>query len=144
MKLHLSSRSLLIVAASAALTLATPCAVRAQQPTPAASNPDSDVFDIIKKGADKLQKQAKETKELGPKVKLLEDRQNDLHKKMTEMEQKLAKQQETIDLLRKELEKQTAPKPTAPADPAKPLGPLPVTEPATQPTPAAAPSPSAP
>ena len=63
---------------------------------------------------------------------------------MTEMEQKLAKQQETIDLLRKELEKQTAPKPTAPADPAKPLGPLPVTEPATQPTPAAAPSPSAP
>ncbi len=148
MKMHLSSRSLLAVAASAALALAAPCAARAQQPAATPGSAESDVFDIIKKGADKLQKQAKETKELGPKVKLIEERQNDLHKKMAEMEQKLAKQQEIIDHLHKEIEKleatgkTAAPAPSA-TEPAKPVAPLPVTEPPVKPLPEATPSPSA-
>ena len=148
MKLHLSSRRLLALAASATLALATPCVVHAQQPTATPAGTDSDVFDIIKKGADKLQKQAKETKELGPKVKLMEERENDLHKKMTELEQKLAKQQEIIDHLHKEMEKLEATSKTAapspsPTESVKPVAPLPVTEPPVVPTPAATPSPSA-
>ena len=146
MKLHLSPRPLFALAASAALALVMPSAMRAQSPTPAGA--DTDVFDVIKKGADKLQRQARETKELGPKVKLLEERENDLHKKMTELEQKLAKQQETIDLLRKQLEKDEAAAKTAAPSPsstetAKPGAPLPVTEPAVKPLPTVAPSPSA-
>ena len=148
MKFHLSSLPLCALAASAALALTVPSAVRAQQPTATPGSSESDVFDIIKKGADKLQRQAKETKELAPKVKLLEERQNDLHKKMAELEQKLTKQQEVIDHLHKELEKlENAAKTAAPSpsttETTKPSAPLPVTEPAIKPTPEAAPSPAA-
>ena len=148
MKFHVSSRPLCALAASAVLALAVPSAVRAQQPTATPGSSESDVFDIIKKGADKLQKQANQTKELSPKVKLLEERQNDLHKKMAELEQKLTKQQEVIDHLHKELEKlETAAKPTAPSpsttETTKPGAPLPVTEPAVKPSLEASPSPAA-
>ncbi len=148
MKFHMPSRPLCALAASAVLALTAPAAVRAQQPTATPGSSESDVFDIIKKGADKLQRQANQTKELSPKVKLLEERQNDLHKKMAELEQKLTKQQEVIDHLHKELEKlENAAKTAAPSpsttETTKPGAPLPVTEPAIKPTPEASPSPSA-
>ena len=157
MKLSLTPRPVLILAASAALALATPCALHAQQPLASPNPSEADVFDVIKKGADRLQKQAKEAKELSPKVKLLEERQNDLHKKVVEMEQRLAKQQEIIDHLHHEVEKlETAaskpvpPPPTAEVPPAPhvappappvapppgaPGAPLPVTEPPVKPAP---------
>ena len=146
MKFHVSSVPLFALAASAAFALATPCAVHAQSPTPTST--ESDVFDIIKKGADKLQRQAKDTKELTPKVKLLEDRQNELHKKMTDLEQKLAKQQETIDHLQRDLEKLSTASKSGTVSPsttetAKPGAPLPVTEPPAKPLPTPTPSPSA-
>lgn len=143
----LPPRPLLVLAASATLALTAPVALRAQQPSASPNPSEADVFDVIKRGADRLQKQAKEAKELGPKVKLLEERQNDLHKKVVEMEQKMAKQQEIIDHLHKELEKlENAPKPAPPVPPAPPTAvppaapiapppsaPLPVTEPPVKP-----------
>jgi TolA-binding protein len=150
----LSSFSLAASAALIATGLATAPVLRAQQPTPevsASPTPGStDIFDIIKKGADKLQKEEKEQKELAPEIKKLNDRQNDLLRRHVELERHLQsillKQEEAIQRLdhsmqklEKEMEEckmQAASKPEAP----KPSAPLPMTEPTPKPTPATTPA----
>jgi predicted RNase H-like nuclease (RuvC/YqgF family) len=151
-------RHSLLLTASAALVaagLASTPVLRAQQPSPtpepsaspAASGSQPDIFDVIKKGADKLQKEAKEQKELAPEIKRLNERQADLLRRHLELERHLQtillKQNDSIEHLEHEVEKldkevaeskaQSAPKPAAP---------LPMTEPTPAPTPAASPSPA--
>jgi hypothetical protein len=131
--------------------------LRAQQPTPTATPEPSaspsggeDIFDVIKKGADKLQKEAKEQKELAPEIKKLQDRQNDLLRRHIELERHvqsiLLKQEEaiqhldrTVEKLERELaEAKAQPAPTP--EPPKISAPLPMTEPTPKPTPAPSPS----
>jgi hypothetical protein len=149
-----SRRHTFMLTASAALLAAglvsTPV-LRAQQPTPeptASPTPSSgqeDIFDVIKKGADKLQKEAKEQKELAPEIKRLNDRQADLLRRHVELERHLQtillKQEESIQHLEHEVEKLEKDMAECKAQPAaKPSAPLPMTEPTPAPTPAASPT----
>jgi septal ring factor EnvC (AmiA/AmiB activator) len=151
-----SRRHSLLLTASAALLaagLASAPMLHAQQPTPtpepsaspASSGSQEDIFDVIKKGADKLQKEAKEQKELAPEIKRLNDRQADLLRRHLELERHLQtillKQNESIEHLEQKVEKLEKECAECKAQmSAKPAAPLPMTEPTPVPTPAASPS----
>ncbi len=155
MKRYFPSRQSLTLTASAALLaagLVTAPVLRAQSPSPEPSasptpsgKSSDDIFDVIKKGADKLQKEAKAQKDLEPQIKLLTERQNEMLKRHIELERHLQtillKQEEAIQRLDKkveQLDKECADcKAQAAATPAA-AKPLPMTEPATP-----APSPTA-
>jgi Skp family chaperone for outer membrane proteins len=161
MKRLFSSRPSLSLAASAAFIaagLATAPVLRAQQATPeptatATPSGQEDIFDAIKKGADKLQKEAKEQKELAPEIKALNQRLTDVTRHQIEQERRvqsnILKQQEEIQALEKtvaKLEKECAEcmaKPSPTPEAAKPSATLPMTEPTPKPTPTPSPTPSA-
>lgn len=152
MKRPFAFRSSITLSTSAAALLtagllAAP-AVRAQAPSPAptaASSSSDDIFDVIKKGADKLQKEARAQKDLAPQLKQVNERQAELLKYCTQIERRsqaaLIKQEEEIKQLQAtvaKLEKEC----TECKESAKPAAPLPSTEPAVKPTPAPSPAPT--
>ena len=132
---------LAVLAAAAVLSAAAP-AVRAQSPSPEATeakhDDSADIFDAIKKGADKLQKQAKDAGKIEPQLKQLEDRQAEYIKHQEEVERRLAglliQQSEEIHRLTAAVERlETDLKAAQPAAPAAAATPLPATEPAKTP-----------
>ena len=159
--LHWASVAACTALTASALFIVTPVA-RAQEPelspSPTPHDSSSDIFDAIKKGADKLQKQAKDAGKIEPQLKTMEERQAAFIKHQTEVETRLTevllRQEGEIRRLAEavehlETEIKTAqhavppphpfpvpPAPPAPPAPAAPAPPLPATEPAS-------PSPSA-
>lgn len=158
-RLHWASLAASTALTSAALFTVQPV-LRAQSPTPAASPTGADIFDAIKKGADKLQKQAKDAGKIEPQLKALEQRQAEYIKHQEEVERALEavllKQSQEIHELTKAVGRLEAEiksahhgpppmpplppmppaPPRAPDAPSGPARPLPATEP---PTPPAAP-----
>ena len=160
MKHHLhSSLHWASLAACTALTASTlfvvAPVVRAQapelSPSPAPHDSTSDIFDAIKKGADKLQKQAKDAGRIEPQLKTMEDRQAAFIKHQTEVESRLTevlvhqegeihRLAEAVERLEAEIKAAHAamphpPMPPAPpAPPAAPGAPLPATEPPATPS----------
>ena len=157
--LHWASLAACTALTASALFIVTPV-VRAQSPEPSSSptphDSSSDIFDAIKKGADKLQKQAKDAGKIEPQLKTMEERQAEFIKHQTEVERRLTevllRQEGEIHRLadaveRLETEIKTAhaampphpmppmpPAPPAPPAPAAPAAPLPATEPLATPS----------
>ncbi len=142
---HLTALAASAVLTTAAFTLVP--ASRAQSPEPSASPAEhdqaADIFEAVKKGADKLQKQAKEAQKIGPELKQLQDRQAEYIKHQLEVERHLGEiltQQsaelhqlsEAVERMESELK---AVHPAAAATAATPAATLPATEPAASPTP---------
>ena len=166
MKHHLFFRSHLVtLAASAALTAAATFTLapvaRAQstgtfglapsEPTasPAEHDAAADIFEAVRKGADKLQKQAKEAGKIGPELKQIEERQAEYIKHQTEIEHRLEdvlvrqsaeirRLTEAVERLESEI-KTSHPAAIHAVPPALPVPPTPSTPPAA-PLPATEPS----
>ena len=152
--LHWASLAACTALTASAMFVVAPV-VRAQapelSPSPTPHDSTSDIFDAIKKGADKLQKQAKDAGKIGPELKTMEERQAQFIKHQTEVEVRLTevlvhqegeirRLAEAVERLETEIKAAHAPLPrplqVPPAPPASPAAPLPATEPAS-PTPAA-------
>ena len=90
--LHWASLAACTALTASALFVVT-AVVRAQapelSPSPTPHDSTSDIFDAIKKGADKLQKQAKDAGKIGPELKTMEERQAEFLKHQTEVERRL-------------------------------------------------------
>ena len=159
MKNHLqSSLHWASLAACTALTASAlfivPTVVRAQapelSPSPTPHDSTSDIFDAIKKGADKLQKQAKDAGKIEPQLKTMEERQAAFIKHQTEVESRLTevlvhqegeihRLTEAIEHLETEIRNAHAamphpPAPPVPPAPPAPAAPLPATEPPATPS----------
>jgi septal ring factor EnvC (AmiA/AmiB activator) len=162
--------------ATASLFALAPLA-RAQQtpppppPPPSAAPDQNDIFDAIKKGADRLQKEARKTRDIEPELHQLLERQDELERRLAESNKELEvrdkeiihqieetkrelnRQQDllvqvsrALDRLDAEMRAHHGPPPPPPHPAAEPQGPgagepLPVTEP-VKPAPTAAPAPS--
>lgn len=77
--------------ASAAVFAMAPLARGQQTPpppnpaaAPASSSEQSDIFDAIKKGADKLQREARKTRDIEPEIRQLLERQEELSRRLAE------------------------------------------------------------
>ncbi len=156
--LHWASLAACTVLTASAMFVVAPV-VRAQapelSPSPAPHDSTSDIFDVIKKGADKLQKQAKDAGKIGPELKTMEERQAQFIKHQTEVEARLTevlvhqegeihRLAEAVERLETEIRAAHAAMPHPPAPPAPPAGappppprgpaaPLPATEPPATP-----------
>ena len=131
------------LAASVTITTATLLSVapvlRAQSPTPepteAKHDASGDIFEAIKKGADKPEKQAKDAGKIEPQLKQLEARQAEYIKHQEEVERRLAglllQQNEEISKLTQAVQALQAEVKAAHA--AAPAAPLPATEPSKAP-----------
>ncbi len=158
--LHWASLAACTALTASALFVVTPV-VRAQapelSPSPTPHDPTSDIFDAIKKGADKLQKQAKDAGKIGPELKTMEERQSEFIKHQTEVERRLTevlvhqegeihRLAEAVERLETEIRAAHAAMPHPPVPPAPPVlgeqppppprgpaAPLPATEPPAKP-----------
>ena len=152
-RLHWASLAASTALTAAALFTVQP-ALRAQSPTAPDATPStntSDIFDAIKKGADKLQKQAKDAQKIEPQLKALEERQAEYIKHQEQVERELEavllKQSAEIHSLTMAVQHLEAelkaahhgppPPPVPPAPPSAPAAPLPATEPPVPPMPPA-------
>ena len=146
--LHWASLAACTALTASALFIVAP-AVRAQSPelspSPTPRDATSDIFDAIKKGADKLQKQAKDAGKIEPQLKTMEDRQAAFIKHQTEVEARLTevlvhqegeihRLAEAVERLEAEIRTAHAAMPHPPAPPAPPAAPLPATEPPATPS----------
>ena len=77
-----------ILALTISVLALTPPLLRAQQPSPSPTS-EPDIFDALKKGITKVQKQTHEAKELEPEVKALKRQQDEMQQDLTEGKERL-------------------------------------------------------